>query len=428
MGRSGGYVMNAAAGGPEGLGDVGVKMGLRMRVLGLFGLLAGCGPIGLEKQAADSASLDSGGLELTGISISSLDPAFAPLDTAMQVTVMGQGFEGEVRFWFGNTEVEVVRVTSEQLLVRTPEVPVEVAVDVTVRSDRGEITLPDAFHFGGEGGGDGGEGGDGGSDGGSGTDGGSGAEGLVSGYSEVGLYVVGCPECLGYTDYVIGEAYAIFHEPVRGEWMDWLPGSGRCVSDPRRSLLVSSSLDVGSRATLQGGSSGISLGRVSEGSMDYYLATGLGTVDLPYNTSMDLIASSAPTPYTIEGAVVTVRDAFDAFEPIELLSDGYYAFANFSASSARFQWAPVGVSDAMVINIQVYNGVDGSYRGEILCVASDSGSFTVPSSYFSPFYVGDLAAIWIYRWSMNEAISPVDGSTWQGASAVGLIGTATLNP
>ena len=82
----------------------------------------------------------------------------------------------------------------------------------------------------------------------------------------------------------------------------------------------------------------------------------------------------------------------------------------------------------MMINIQVYDGTTGSYKGEILCAASDSGSFVVPSSAFSDYYAYDLAAVWIYRWSMTESIHPLDGSTLQGGNAVGLIGTATLVP
>jgi hypothetical protein len=395
---------------------------------------AGCGVPGLAQKGADtSVEADSEGQQEAPVAIDALDPAQAPLQTQTEIVVRGRGFEGEVRVWIGNTEVEVELIGPRQLVVTTPEVRAEAAVDVRVVSDLGEAVLKDGLRFtddpiADDGAVDGADGADGGTDGADGADGGGDASGLVSGYTELGLYVVGCPSCLGFGGSVVGEAYAVLHEPTDGAWLDWLPGTGRCVNDPRRSTLSSTGRDEGASVYLQGGAGGIAMNRVRDGALTYYSASGLGTSDMPYNTSFDLAAPSASTPYTVTGAVRTVRDAFDAFEPIELLSDGAYAFADLSAGYALFQWAPTGVSDAMMINIQVYDGTTGAYRGEILCAASDSGSFVVPSSAFSDYYAYDLAAVWIYRWSMTDAVHPLDGSTIQGGNAVGLIGTATLVP
>ena len=407
---------------------------------GLLGLLCalgplGCGVHGLAQKAADTgATTDTEGLEeeeAAPLAITNFEPSWSPLLTETEVLVSGRGFVEPVRFWFGNSEVDVQHVNDNRIRVVTPSVRAEGTVKVMIQTALGELELEDAFLFSDSppavdtGGGDGADGG-GGSGGGSGSDGD--ASGLVSGYTELGLYVVGCPSCLGFTGAVVGEAYTVLHEPMGGAWMSWLPRSGTCVNDPRRSMLSSTGLSVGSSVYLQGGAGGLALNRVSDGGLTYYLASGLGTADLPYNTSFDLTAPSASPTFTVTGAARTVRDAFDAFEPLDMLSDGAYAFADLSAGYARFDWAPVGVSDAMMINIQVYDGTSGAYRGEILCAAADSGSFVVPSSAFSPYFAYDLAAIWVYRWSMTEAVNPVDGSTHQGAAAVGLIGTATLVP
>ncbi len=410
---------------------------LKMSALGLILALGpgGCGVHGLAQKAADTAAgADAAGLEgedSAPLAINNFEPSWSPLLTETEVLVSGRGFVEPVRFWFGNTEVDVEHVNDNRIRVVTPSVRAEGAVKVKIQTALGELEIDDAFLFSDSppavdtGGTDGGDGADGGGDGGgSGGD----ASGLVSGYTELGLYVVGCPSCLGFTGPVVGEAYTVLHAPMRGAWMSWLPRTGTCVNDPRRGMLSSTGLSVGSSVYLQGGAGGLALNRVSDGGLTYYLASGLGTADLPYNTSFDLTAPSASPTFTVTGAVRSVRDAFDAFEPLDMLSDGAYAFADLSAGYARFDWAPVGVSDAMMINIQVYDGSTGDYRGEILCAAADSGSFVVPSSAFSPYYAYDLAAIWVYRWSMSEAIHPVDGSTHQGASAVGLIGTATLVP
>ena len=403
-------------------------------------LSLGCGVHGLASKVTDTGA-QSEGLEddePAPLAITGLDPSWSPLMTQTEVVVSGRGFTAPVRFWFGNSEVPVVRLNDNRIRVTTPEVRAEGVVAVKIETGLGELEVPDAFLFsdspppddpgdggsgdGGGGSGDGGDGGDG--SGGSGGD----ASGLVSGYTELGLYVVGCPSCLGFSGSVIGEAYTVLHAPMSGAWMSWLPRTGTCVNDPRRGLLSSTGNNVGSSIYLEGGAGGLALNRVTDGGLTYYLASNLGTADLPYNTSFDLTAPSASPAFTVTGAARSVRDAFDAFEPIDMLSDGAYAFTNLSAGYARFDWAPVGVSDAMMINIQVYDGSTGAYRGEILCAAADSGSFVVPSSAFSPYYAYDLAAIWVYRWSMSEAINPTDGSTHQGASAVGLIGTATLVP
>ena len=406
------------------------RAGLLGRCVALAIPAAGCGVPGLASPAKDSGvEVVGGGQAEAAVGIDALLPASAPLESPTAVEVTGWGFDGEVRFWFGNSEVPVEVLGPRRLRVTTPSVRAEAAVDVRVRSALGEAELVDGFWFtntptGGDSGTSGGTGGgDGSADSGSGD-----ATGLVSGYVELGLYVVGCPSCLGFAEPIVGEAYAVLHEPMTGAWLDWLPSTGRCVNDPRRTGLTSAGRDDGPSLFLQGGAAGIALNRVRDGSSATYIASGLGTAEMPYNTSFDLLAPSATVPYTVTGAVRTVRDAFDAFEPIELLNDGAYAFAELSAGYALFQWAPTGVADAMMINIQVYDGRTGAYRGEILCAAADSGSFVVPSSAFGDYYADDLAAVWIYRWSMTDAIAPLDGSTIQGAHAVGLIGTATLVP
>ena len=80
------------------------------------------------------------------------------------------------------------------------------------------------------------------------------------------------------------------------------------------------------------------------------------------------------------------------------------------------------------VDIQVYDQFTGSPypNGNIICSATDSGSITIPSQYFGAFYQGDLASVFVYRWDTNTATHPVDGTTVEGMTVFGAIGTATL--
>ena len=82
----------------------------------------------------------------------------------------------------------------------------------------------------------------------------------------------------------------------------------------------------------------------------------------------------------------------------------------------------------MTIIIHVYDSYDTTYQGEVFCFVRDSGTFQVPVARFAAFFEGDLAAIYVSKVVLSEGINPTDGSTIEGMSVFGGIGTATLYP
>ena len=84
---------------------------------------------------------------MLSLRIDALSPNWAPLAGGTEVVVSGAGFEGDVQFWFGGTNVSVTLVDDENLVVSTPEVAVEAYVDVRVESDLGSFTLDVGFQF-----------------------------------------------------------------------------------------------------------------------------------------------------------------------------------------------------------------------------------------------------------------------------------------
>jgi hypothetical protein len=332
--------------------------------------------------------------------------------------VSGAGFEGDVAFWFGGSEVSISLIDEESFVVTTPEVFSTAFVDVKVESDLGSYTLSDGFQFTDT------EPEDTGED--TGEGGGAGETGLFGGLVEFDYIVVGCPSCFGFTDYLAVDGTGVFHEGVSGSWTDWIPPNGSCVVDPDRNGPISSTEDVGEHVYLESGTSvSVDLQRTNQGGSIMYQSNGLGQDDYIKNASYDLVLPDSGS--TVSDIVLTTS-GLDTFSPTDILNDSTSAFPNFSASNARFTWAPTGVSDSYLVNIQVYNSSGAAVLGDVVCAGDDNGSLTVPSSYLSSYPNGSLLAIYFYRWNMNEKVDPVSGHTIQGASAFGGLGTGTLRP
>lgn len=397
--------------------------------------LAGCG---LGAGLDPLAGVDSGVQE--SVWIDSVDPTWGPIDGGTSVRIRGGGFEGEVSVLFGGASVTVSVIDDSELVVTSPSTAVETTVDLTVRSDRGEAVRVDGFTYSdgdpqGDGGGsdggteDGGGGsGDGGGSDGGGGDGGGSASGMTSGLVEFYYEVTACPSCFDLTEQLAIGAYATFHSPVSGSWTGWMPPRGSCSTSASPSPPTSSSEDVGEWAYLVSGSVSNGLRRNTSSGRTVYEATGLATGDYLRNASWDLSVSGGGSwgPFSLT-SVLTTREGFTDIQPADILGDGRDSFtANIQASSATFTWAPSGISDSFVVAIDVYNAAGTSYLGGVFCHATDTGSLTVPSSGLSGYPSGALLAIRMYRYQMEEAVHPVDGSTVEGVSSFGLIGTGVL--
>jgi hypothetical protein len=391
--------------------------------LALLVFATGCGVLGLKGVDTGNVEEDTAGLTQS-VSVVSIAPDRGPLNTATDVTIRGTGFTGDVVLAFGNTQVDVVVLSDTELLASTPEVPVEASVDITVTSDLGEAVMMNGFIFSDAATDDGGSGGSDDS-GGTGTD----NSGLVSAYVEHSYYVVGCPACLGYPDYVSLESFAVFHAPVAGSWFSWLPPQGTCTVNPSRSGPASSFLDVGSTVLLSAGTASRTLAKGMEGGMTYYASTTSDNGSFVRNTRYDLLAPYASPPIDAPGVLRTIPTGFTSIEPQAIFYDDYYAFPDFSASAAAFSWGPTSTADGVVIDIHLYDSTGSVYRGDIFCWVADNGYFQVPFADIATLaYEQDLAMIYYYKYTMSDGINPDDGSTIQAGSAFGGIGTATIWP
>lgn len=391
-------------------------------------LLVGCGTFGLDHKA-DTSTRDSGEA-LAALRIDALVPDRAPLAGGTEVTVQGAGFEGDVRFSFGNAQVDVTVVDDETLIVSTPEVRSEATVDVEVESDLGSATLDDGFTFSDEvGGDDGGSGTGTGGGSGSGSGSGSGGSGVTIGV-QMDYVAVPCMDCFSLTQQVFVDTVAMFHSPTQGSWHSGLPPAGSCTTTPSTAAPVSSTLDVGGSVTLQTGGAAYALPRSNSNGLTAYLSNGMGQNDYVRNASWDLVVGDGGSwgPFTVTGALQTTT-GFTDVQPLDLFEpDSWYAFAPLYTSSFQMTWAPAGVSDLVVVDIQVFDQLSGQPypNGNIVCSATDSGAITIPAQYFGSFYQGDLASVFIYRWDTNVATNPADGTTVEGMTVFGAIGTATL--
>ncbi len=401
----------------------------------LLGLsLAACGTFGLDSKP-DTAGSDSGASADT-LQIEDLSPTFGPLAGGTEVTITGSGFEGSIGASFGNAELAVTRTGPDTIVVTTPEVRAEATVDVTVWSDLGEVTLPDAFTFTDEDLGDGsgtGGGSGSGTGGGSGSGSGSGSGGSTGGVTtvvEMTYTAVPCMDCFGLTSQTFVDVAAIFHPAVSGSWTSSLPSPGTCAANPGSSRPTASSADVGSSVTLQTGGAALALSRTNVDGLTAYTYSSTSRSDYVASTSYDLAVAGGGTwgPFTAEDAVQTTS-GFTDIQPLDVFAaDPWSAFAPVFTSSLAFSWSPTSVGDRVVVDIQVYDQLSGSPypNGNIVCVGNDTGSLSVPASYFGSFYQGDLASIYVYRWSSSVSTHPVDGSTIEGITSFGAIGTATL--
>lgn len=375
-------------------------------------LLLGCGAVGLDPQVPEGGA---------AVTLTGLDPAWGPPDAETAVTLTGTGFEGDVVAFFGNAEVAVTRVDETTLIATAPAAGVEAVVDVTVRSDLGEATLPGAFTYAeaappdpdDDTGGGGGGGGD--------------HAGQTTGVVEMALVQVACPSCLGYTETVNAWANAAFHAPTAASWLDWLPAEGSCAANPGGGSPASTFLDGGEWLYLTSGSVSIGL-RESDG---VYVASSIDEGDWVRNASWDLsLAEGGPDldAFAVDDALQT-PESISAVEPSDMLyTTPQSAFAaRVRASNARFTWSPPGGDGQFLVIVDVYSP-QGSFLDEVVCVGPDNGALTVPSGYLSGYPNQSLLVIGMYRLLASAFVRPDDGSDVDTMVTFGVMGTGTLAP
>jgi hypothetical protein len=364
-------------------------------------LLAGCGSLTVPNPDPAPAA----------VRIDAVTPDEGPIDGGTEVVVSGRGFDGTVRVRFDDATALVDVTSSNTLRVAVPPAPQgrPGAVDVTVTSDRGEATLPDAFTYVGAADTD--------------TALPPSAAGKVVGYVELGHLQTACPACFGRSSSLDIQATAIFHAPTDVDWNDWLPANGTCGAgyDPYDLTVVVE--DLGPTLVLQSGVNAIALTRGSSPSYDpTYLSGPLNDAQIVRNASWDLVI---PGPgdwgtTTLPGALVT-GTLITAIAPEGLLLTGDGLFTQpLDRAGQVFSWTPLGADRAIVR----LTAADGTNR-TITCVGADAGSLLVPGGALSTWQRGTPVIVDVYRWRESEGTRG-DGGRVQTVSWFGIEGTGVL--
>jgi hypothetical protein len=149
----------------------------------------------------------------------------------------------------------------------------------------------------------------------------------------------------------------------------------------------------------------------------------LGTEDKLWNSAYDL---QVPDVAWSVNDVMETTYGFDDIQPISILNPSQSAFANLSRNSVTFTWSPSGQAESFLVWLTIYNAAGNSVLGEIYCHAQDNGGATLPASLFSAYPSGALMSIQLSRLQGSSQVNPSTGNTVEGASYIGLLGTATL--
>jgi hypothetical protein len=390
-------------------------------------LASGCDEFGLAgKPLVDSASDTAEEEQDCSFCIEELSPAYGPPAGGTAVSITGQGFDGTIGVRFGNMELEVSRLSGEELLITTPSSPSEGSVDVTVFSETQETTAAGGFTYTADGSppegtdtGDGSENGTTEEDSGS---GGGSATGLTGGLVELAVQGYVIPELSPTGQQVVVTAGVTLHSPVEGSWLDWVPPAGTCYAEYTDSTLPVAGTDLGSQVYLEHGGTSISLPKTTSGGLLTYSSTNLNQTQISANASYAL---SAPNVGLDISDVALISTDFTDISPIGPFLPGDVFTEALSASNFSMSWAPTSTGEVLLV-IEFLDYSSGVLAGMLLCSAEDTGALALPESMLQG-YLGYNMTVQLYRTHYTEAIHPENGSTIQGFSMMGLVGTGWLN-
>lgn len=245
------------------------------------------------------------------------------------------------------------------------------------------------------------------------------------GYVELGLMQASCPYCFGIPQEINITAYSRFHQPTGASHTSWLPQTDGC-REYYETTVSSPNLDLGQFVTLKN-----SFGD------NHTLNQSYDTTGVVYENGYLLESNfRRNTTYTLnaqekvaENVIETLR-GFDFIEPYTMLYvDPSYAFqAPISRSgSNNFSWGPNGdINSFFTIHISVYSNDGSYYYGTVICRSPDTGSMSIPGSYFNQYQPGNLTSIHLirHRIFMNQYVDfggTVEGYSWWEVIGTGII-------
>ena len=379
--------------------------------------LISCAGIGLDELEPEDDVVN-------GVQITSIDPYYGPTSGDTTVTITGVGFDGEIGVLFGNADLDYTRITEDSIVITTPFLGFESTVDVTVSDGLSEDTWIGGYTFT-----DGAppdppdtgstvDTGD--------TDTNTSGAGMTGGLVEMSLLQVACPDCFGVTSPIAVNASAAFHTPVAESWVDWLPASGTCESDPVIAGPDVNMIDVGDWVYLNSGSRSLGLRRNNGRAGVNYQATSLGETDFVRTAHYDVQVPGS-SDRDVTDAMLTPQ-GWSTIEPSAmLLTSPISAFsAPISRQGQTFTWTPHGGSGTFMILLTVYNSAGTAILGNVLCRGEDNGSLHVPSGYLGSFPRNGLVSITLMRYQIESSTIDANGSTLEGIASIAVQGTGKM--
>jgi len=379
-------------------------------------LLAGCGT-GLTGLGTETDPQGDGPVFITDVS-----PWWGPTAGGTLVTITGVDFTGAVTVTFNGVPADAFRESTESLLVTTPSALDQGPIDIEVVAAEGTATLTDGFWYSDTGMPDVG-GHDPGDD--------PTPSGLFGGLVEMSLLQIACPSCFNLTEGLQVTGNAAFHDPSPTSWTAWLPPSGTCALNPAQAGPTSPRYDVGEWVYLESGATSIALRRTMGETGTLYEAQGFTETDYRRNASFDVFVPDGGVygAFRVTGGMETT-EGFSSISPQELLyTDPSAAFAAaLPQSGTLLTWAPSGGTGSFLVLVDVYDPNTGAYIAEVGCFGPDNGAMTVPTGMLAQFPAYSLAAVYMVRYRISDAIIPTNGATLQSISQFGVVGTGTLAP
>ncbi len=379
--------------------------------------LNACSGVGLDEFGpSDSVS--------TGVQILSIDPYYGSTSGATTVTITGVAFDGDLEVFFGNANLDVTRITEDSIVVTTPFLGFESTVNVTVTDGLSEDTWAEGYTF------TDGPPPDPPDTGGTvdtgGTNTTTNGSGMTGGLIEMSLLQIACPDCFGASSAIVVNASAAFHSPVAESWLEWLPTSGTCESNPVVSGPDVTTIDVGEWVYLNSGSRSLGLRRNNGSTGVRYQATGLGETDFIRTAHYDMQVPES-SGRDVTDALLTPQ-GWSTIEPSAiLLTNQVSAFsAPISRQGQMFSWTPYGGSGTFLILLTVYNSAGTTLLGNVLCRGEDNGSLNVPGSYLSGFPRNGLVSITFMRYQIESSTIVSNGSTLEGVASIAVQGTGVI--
>lgn len=367
--------------------------------------ISACDELGMKTtyQPNDSATEEI----FTDLAVAAIEPNYGSLTGGTSITISGHGFIGDVSVSFGNMALDITVIDAETILCSSPSSPSEGQVAINIESDLGSVTLENGFTY---------------TDSivepstevDTGVDTGT-SSGLTGGMVEMWRKVNACTTCFDPPppQHVI-EASVSIHTPQAGSWYSWFPPINSCI-DQVNQVTLGNTDQFGSISLTGAGT--VSL--FHDSSQGSYTNNNVASSAWTYNSHYDLETSD----FSIPQALRTPEQGFTVIEPALAFSENGFMQA-FSKSNFSILWEPYGSSDYILFLLEVYSA-QSSYS--LLCLTEDTGGFGLDPSLLANYPSNEAAVISLYRLQVTESIHPLNNSTIEGVSAVGIIGTGYLS-